>query len=455
MSEHLSFSPPVRLSRMPDSAPPLTGAQHQGAALSLLSLSIAASNATPISMSLSDSAAPDAEEHHSWRGAVPEGPHITSQGVAVHNGLKHRRLSSTGQVRRRMSDARDAASRPSPVGLQAAAAALSSLAALSISSPVSPTTSLGLSTSAPRMSTAPVAIPSLQSPVARSGISVSASADDGFGVSGSPPPSSESKAGVTGTVTKGGKKRGTIFTCESCSKVYRHPSCLIKHRWEHTPHWREASKFLLSKHQQVQLMEAAAILSHLTPSASGGSSLPDDRSLWPSFLSGGALPPPSLPAPDPAPEAAHPTSSSVPTGPRMHDYALPSAGVSGITRLRPGIVAVPREPSRQGGAPQSYPMRYGSVGVSSSSFASSYQSSGAVAVQHEVAWETPDRWSRSFSLSRSDSRSSVESEFVEVDAPVGGFSARGRMVPGDEGGVAMKEEEEEEEWDGMDMEMEL
>ena len=40
-------------------------------------------------------------------------------------------------------------------------------------------------------------------------------------------------------------------------QVYRHPSCLIKHRWEHTPQWREASKFVLSKHQQVQLLEAS------------------------------------------------------------------------------------------------------------------------------------------------------------------------------------------------------
>jgi hypothetical protein len=53
----------------------------------------------------------------------------------------------------------------------------------------------------------------------------------------------------------GSKKKGTIFRCESCSKVYRHPSCLIKHRWEHSPHWKEANKFLLSKHQQVQLLE--------------------------------------------------------------------------------------------------------------------------------------------------------------------------------------------------------
>ena len=65
--------------------------------------------------------------------------------------------------------------------------------------------------------------------------------------------------GITVSAGKGtGKKRGTIFKCESCSKVYRHPSCLIKHRWEHSPHWREASKFLLSKHQQVQLLEVSS-----------------------------------------------------------------------------------------------------------------------------------------------------------------------------------------------------
>lgn len=38
-------------------------------------------------------------------------------------------------------------------------------------------------------------------------------------------------------------------------KIYRHPNCLNKHRWEHTRQWREASKFVLSKHQQVQLLE--------------------------------------------------------------------------------------------------------------------------------------------------------------------------------------------------------
>lgn len=198
-------------------------------------------------------------------------------------------------------------------------------------------------------------------------------------------------------------------------QVYRHPSCLIKHRWEHTPQWREASKFVLSKHQQVQLLEvglsffssllpvavwwllflflvpwllrpvdgdaeldltqAAAILSHLSPSSA---SLPEDRSLWPSFLSGGAVPPPASvsngdvgPIPPPttttttltSPPASvlaspfnvptsFPISSSVPastvldsyhaesTGPRLHDYTINRGGI-GITQVRPGVLGVP------------------------------------------------------------------------------------------------------------------
>ena len=203
-------------------------------------------------------------------------------------------------------------------------------------------------------------------------------------------------------------------------------------------------------------MQAAAILSHLTPSASGGSSLPDDRSLWPSFLSGGTLPPP-LPASD-SPE--QPISSSVPSGPRIHDYALPSTSVSGITRLRPGIIAVPTEPApyseQESGAPQSYTTGYGSLGVESFSFASSYRSSSAgVIVSHPRTSGSSDQWSHSLSLSRS--ASSDESEFVEVETdatPSGGFSARGRFI-GDEGDVSVKEEEEEEGWDGMEMDMEL
>ena len=90
----------------------------------------------------------------------------------------------------------------------------------------------------------------------------------------------------TGTVgedddTKGGKHE-QLHRCESCAKVYRHPSCLIKHRWEHTVYWKEASKFLMSKHQQVQLLEAAAILVGMDANAR---SLPEEKALWPAAVS--------------------------------------------------------------------------------------------------------------------------------------------------------------------------
>lgn len=80
-----------------------------------------------------------------------------------------------------------------------------------------------------------------------------------------------------------GRRKGMVFKCESCSKEYRHPSCLVKHRWEHSPHWREPTQISMSKHQQVQMLEAAAILSHMDPNQ--GRSLPQDKSLWPAMLS--------------------------------------------------------------------------------------------------------------------------------------------------------------------------
>ncbi|TFK50423.1 hypothetical protein OE88DRAFT_253339 [Heliocybe sulcata] len=168
---------------------------------------------------------------------------------SLHTSMKQRRLSSTGQTRRRLSDARDAVVRPS----SQTASALSSLAALSLSS---------------------------DAPPAQGVFKLEKSASTGTSTTPIPIPAKEDISGKSQSVEtiangkKTGKKRGTIFQCESCSKVYRHPSCLIKHRWEHSPHWREASKFVLSKHQQVQLLEAAAILSHLQPA---GTSLPEDR----------------------------------------------------------------------------------------------------------------------------------------------------------------------------------
>ncbi len=48
--------------------------------------------------------------------------------------------------------------------------------------------------------------------------------------------------------------------CEACGKGYRHLSSLVKHLWEHTPEWKVTEKLAISKHQQVQLLEAASIL---------------------------------------------------------------------------------------------------------------------------------------------------------------------------------------------------
>ena len=262
------------------------------------------------------------------------------------------------------------------------------------------------------------------------------------------------------------------------AQVYRHPSCLIKHRWEHAPQWREASKFVLSKHQQVQLLEAAAILSHLSP-GSAGTSLPEDRSLWPSFLSGGTLPPPVGTAPHL--DHGHPrVSSSVPAasafgraGPRMHEY--PVGG--GLTQLRPGVlgvstgsgsgsspvpVPVPRSMD-SGSPPSSYPYAPHSNGISISQSVSYSDGAGG--------WSLPRSSLRSVSMSRSSaSPSSDEPLEVEVEDGVGvhpryrwgmkeedemsiGFSVREEDEDGVDEEMAVKPKEAEEAWDGMDMDM--
>ena len=129
------------------------------------------------------------------------------------------------------------------------------------------------------------------------------------------------------------------------------------------------SVILCSRRLILSFRQAAAILSHLDP----GSSLPDDRSLWPSYLSGGLLPPPTTATPPSASTLAtsksadgtaavrHTVSSSVPShtsmghrarsgsvsttvsvstsagGPRMHNYKV----AGGITQIRPGLLAQP------------------------------------------------------------------------------------------------------------------
>ncbi|KAJ2906850.1 hypothetical protein MKZ38_010348 [Zalerion maritima] len=61
-------------------------------------------------------------------------------------------------------------------------------------------------------------------------------------------------------LTKEGRKTRPELRCQQCGKGYKHSSCLTKHLWEHTPQWSYTSKLLISKHQQVQLLEAASVL---------------------------------------------------------------------------------------------------------------------------------------------------------------------------------------------------
>ncbi|KAK3375316.1 hypothetical protein B0H63DRAFT_275742 [Podospora didyma] len=59
---------------------------------------------------------------------------------------------------------------------------------------------------------------------------------------------------------EGRKSSRPELRCDKCGKGYKHSSCLTKHLWEHTPEWTFTSKLLISKHQQVQLLEAASVL---------------------------------------------------------------------------------------------------------------------------------------------------------------------------------------------------
>ncbi|AEO57612.1 hypothetical protein MYCTH_2138951 [Thermothelomyces thermophilus ATCC 42464] len=69
-------------------------------------------------------------------------------------------------------------------------------------------------------------------------------------------------------VKEGGRKSNRPeLRCEKCGKGYKHSSCLNKHLWEHTPEWSYTSKLLISKHQQVQLLEAASVLVAMNNSA--------------------------------------------------------------------------------------------------------------------------------------------------------------------------------------------
>lgn len=67
--------------------------------------------------------------------------------------------------------------------------------------------------------------------------------------------------------------------CEACGKGYKHISSLAKHLWEHTPEWNVTKKLLISKHQQVQLLEAASILVGMNDQGQTDAVFDDDKNL--------------------------------------------------------------------------------------------------------------------------------------------------------------------------------
>jgi hypothetical protein len=48
------------------------------------------------------------------------------------------------------------------------------------------------------------------------------------------------------------------MTCRQCGKNYKSTVSLSKHLWEHSEYWNAELK--TSKHEQVQILEAAAVL---------------------------------------------------------------------------------------------------------------------------------------------------------------------------------------------------
>lgn len=102
-------------------------------------------------------------------------------------------------------------------------------------------------------------------------------------------------------LSKKDKAASGELKCEHCGKAYKHGSCLTKHLWEHTPEWQYTSKLLISKHQQVQLLEAASVLVAMnqdgpndsdnssSPAASGSSDMRDED-----LSSNETTPPPHL-----------------------------------------------------------------------------------------------------------------------------------------------------------------
>ncbi|KAF2486555.1 hypothetical protein BDY17DRAFT_81357 [Neohortaea acidophila] len=108
-------------------------------------------------------------------------------------------------------------------------------------------------------------------------------------------------------LSKKEKAAGGDLKCEQCGKAYKHGSCLNKHLWEHTPQWQLTSKLLISKHQQVQLLEAASVLVAMNTDGPQAAHDSDSSSPAASGSSEREEDPPSSPESSPSPRQTHHT----------------------------------------------------------------------------------------------------------------------------------------------------
>lgn len=96
--------------------------------------------------------------------------------------------------------------------------------------------------------------------VAEQLLNVAASGPFSDDSSPSPPPQNSSS---TQSVKRLKLSDPNALQCEICGKVYKHRNCLSKHMWEHHESWEHTKKVCQTKHQQVQLLEAAQVLTEI------------------------------------------------------------------------------------------------------------------------------------------------------------------------------------------------
>lgn len=85
------------------------------------------------------------------------------------------------------------------------------------------------------------------------------------------PPMSEALRGAHGEeehvgavhTSQGSPGAKALHRCMDCGKVYKHKNCLVKHLWEHHEMWHATKRQCHTKHQQVQMLEAAHVLAEM------------------------------------------------------------------------------------------------------------------------------------------------------------------------------------------------